>query len=733
MKKYLLPILKSIGFLLFYGLLYMLFITIIRNGTRGNVAILHAFAALISSVLAAYIYIRKDKKSFKSIGISFENDKIGGLTKGISIGVKYSLLFIMLLIITMEASIFPLSIPGKNIFMDTALGIVVQFFGVALSEEIIFRGYLLKYLSNKYTTSGAVIVSSIIFALVQAFNPYATVLSTFNAFLLGCILDIIVLKYKNLWIAIGMHFSWNIIFGVILLTPIRGKENSGIFNLSFKNIELLNGGLYGVEGGLLFSLFLMLIMSYYLYKEKSYRDAKVKLSKKNKALVSIFAIITLLFLVFDIVTWIPREDVPDNMSVKVINKFQNVNNYDMDLTLDTSKKTLTGTENVSYINNSSDNLKEIYFHIYANAFKGFNGSINITKVKVDGNNADFQVQGRDETILYIPLVELIKPGERKNIYLEYTVYIPERNDSGFADRFAYGKNTFNLGNSFPIASVYENGAWDRHIYDKKGDAFYSETSNFNVRITAPYNEKIAAVGQINSIKKNGKTNIWSITARGVRDFAFVSSDKFKMVETNVDGTIVKSYAFNRYKALKSLNMSRDAIKTYNKIFGQYPYGTCSVVEADLGGGMEYPTLVMIEGSGYDNIKLSDLISSLFFNGPIGEMEFTVVHELAHQWWYGVVGNDEFREAWIDEPLAQYSSLLYYKYNYGDKIYNKVYNRSIASLYKISSLSSSSNPSLKRSLDKFQDFEYTSLIYYKGTIFLKNLNSTMGDKKFNEFL
>ncbi len=94
----------------------------------------------------------------------------------------------------------------------------------------------------------------------------------------------------------------------------------------------------------------------------------------------------------------------------------------------------------------------------------------------------------------------------------------------------------------------------------------------------------------------------------------------------------------------------DALTLYSRLFGPYPYQELDVVETPArAGGIEYPTLVVIS-------------DRLYTGHP--RLEWVVAHEVAHQWWYGMVGSDQVDEPWLDEALTQYTTLLYHEFLYG---------------------------------------------------------------------
>ena len=112
----------------------------------------------------------------------------------------------------------------------------------------------------------------------------------------------------------------------------------------------------------------------------------------------------------------------------------------------------------------------------------------------------------------------------------------------------------------------------------------------------------------------------------------------------------------------------------------------------------------------------------------------IIHEIAHQWWYGIVGNDEYNEAWLDEPLAEFSTALFYKWNsgyevrYSDLLSSAQDNMSLfLSVYR--EVLGDVDTSMAKALDEYDtDAEYTYMLYVKGLLFFDNLLSSIGEKK-----
>lgn len=410
-------------------------------------------------------------------------------------------------------------------------------------------------------------------------------------------------------------------------------------------------------------------------------------------------------------------------------KIDSLNKYTIEVELNTEEKTYSGKQWINYVNNTGVELSEIFIHLYPNAFKtkatapffaesikmtypdGFKpGFIDIENLKVDKRKVDYDIGGEGDTVLHIELKSPLKPGEKTEIYLEYEVQLPPAQD-----RFGYGENTFNLGNWYPIVCVYDEDGWNTDPYYILGDPFYSDTSNYKVRIIAPKDIIIASSGNILKEKVKADKKIWDIEGKLIRDFAWVASDKFKVLEGEVEGTQIKAYFLEDYPSTNEFayNTIENSIKTFNRIFGKYPYGQYSVVATNFSGGMEYPGIVFIGKQFYNNYSRNDL-------------ENVIVHETAHQWWYGVVGNDEIDEAWLDESLATYSETVYISEIYGEEMAENFYEQTVEDAYTYGKELYDFDEVMLKPLSKFQSWaDYGSLVYSKGAMFLNEIKDDFG--------
>ncbi len=412
-----------------------------------------------------------------------------------------------------------------------------------------------------------------------------------------------------------------------------------------------------------------------------------------------------------------------------------ITKYEMDLQLLPEENQVSGSQRVIYTNNTGEALQEIYFNIYPNAFKDkstvpalfSNGSsgledyspgyIRIGGILLNEEKTNYEISGIGETLLKIPLTKSLKPGEVVKIEMSYIIQLPN-----LADRFGYHKGVYNMGNWYPILAVYDEAGWSLDPYYAVGDPFYSEASNYDVNIKTPRDIVIASTGNILQHSQEGEYAYWRIEARLVRDFAWVASSDFMVVEKKAGDTSVKMYYLTADKAIReeALAYSIEALRIFEKHFGKYPYGQLSVVETYFPSGMEYPTLVYISQEYYSKAQLQAL-------------ELVIVHEIAHQWWYGVVGNNQIKEAWLDESLTTYSELVYYRETKGEAIAAEIHKQRNINAWEVRKGSITDNRILK-GLEEFQGWgDYGSLVYSRGAMMLVELEALMGRNKVYEAL
>ncbi|MBQ4557811.1 MAG: M1 family metallopeptidase [Clostridia bacterium] len=408
--------------------------------------------------------------------------------------------------------------------------------------------------------------------------------------------------------------------------------------------------------------------------------------------------------------------------------------YKMNIEYLESSKTLNVLQNLTYVNNENTQIKELYFHLYPKSFnldsesqvvgilnkaKAYyngesEGDIEINSIQCSEETLAMTYVHNDQDILKIEFNDPIEPLDSVDLSFEYVVTLPNCNH-----RFGYGENTINVGNFYPILAVYDNGEYMIDSYHSNGDPFYSDVANYEVEINVPEKYVIAATGYEEEVQQNEGVKIVRYAAKAVRDFAFVLSEKFEVVSANIEGVDVKYYYYDDPNFESNLQTSIDSLVTFNELFGEYPYSTLSVVKANfVHGGMEYPNLVYI----------SDEVNNL------EDYANVIIHEIAHQWWYGLVGNNEYQNSWLDEGLAEFSTVLFYEKNPSYNIDTGEIIKNITKSYTTfvdlySSVLGEVDTSMNRKLNEYNtEPEYVYITYVKGNLLFNTLRTTIGQDK-----
>jgi hypothetical protein len=371
-----------------------------------------------------------------------------------------------------------------------------------------------------------------------------------------------------------------------------------------------------------------------------------------------------------------KENYSDGLLNSEIKNVINIANYFFDVEFDPYKKEIIVDEKIIWHNKTEFPTKEIQFHLYPNAYKsnntlfakGYNitssaakTELNFTKIEVNGKSADIIFIHpensiiSDSTVAKIVLDEVAATNDSVVIDFKYTLKIPES-----IKRFGYarGRNFFFISQWFPKVGVFENGRWICSPYYPYLN-FYSDFGFYSAKIKVPNNYVVAATGVQTQKVDTLNSSIYLFTQNGVHDFVFLASEELlqrKDVFTRVDKSQIiinaylqpeREYYFDRY-----IDCVKNSLKFFEENVGVYPYQSISIVDVPRtsgSGGMEYPTLFTVS---------ADLFSPM----ETGLPEYLIAHEFSHQFFHGILANNETYEAWLDEGFASYiATKIMYKY------------------------------------------------------------------------
>lgn len=402
--------------------------------------------------------------------------------------------------------------------------------------------------------------------------------------------------------------------------------------------------------------------------------------------------------------------------------------YTMTLVYEPSTRSLAGEMTVQLENRTGSAWETVEFQLWPNAFRegakylpvsetyapavyykgaSFGGT---TLTGIEGGEA--RVVGEDENILEVTPPAPVYPDERITLTMRFTVLLPE-----IEHRLGVGQKTVNLGNFYPILCAWGEEGFCEHVYACCGDPFVSGVADYDVTFSLPASYHVAHTGTGTRTEENGLAT-YHVRAEGVRDFAMVCSEQFTVHTAEASGIPVMYYALDDADPSGTLQTACESLSYYADAFGAYEYPAYTVVETGFPyGGMEYPMLSLIA---------DDL--------PATEVPLVVAHETAHQWWYAMVGSDQYHEAWQDEGLAEYSAALFFE-AYPE--YGRTYADMVAAsesayraYYSVSAQLSRGETAMRRDLTDYTgDYAYRSLAYDKGVILFNRLRQTVGEERF----
>jgi len=374
--------------------------------------------------------------------------------------------------------------------------------------------------------------------------------------------------------------------------------------------------------------------------------------------------------------------------------------YQIEASVDVDGARLGARQVVRFRNAVGKPLESVVFRAVPGAW----GALGVDASAVDGQARDARLNG---SILEVPFLAPLADGAETEIELRYSIRIPrEPNRIGVTGRAVA------LGNWFPILTVHR-GDWDRRQYVEAGDAFYTEVADYDVTLTTSQPLQIAATGRL--VEGDGARA--RFVARSVRDFALAAGPwTVRSVGSDDGQTTVTGYAASAERAQLYAERGAAYLRWFGTRLGAYPYPHLAIADVDLPasyGGMEYPGLVMLSGQ---------LAAPTPFVGS--DLDTLLAHEIAHQWFYSWVGNDQFADPWLDEAFATYLPVLYYADTRPD-LYPAILGRSLRE--------GGNGPVDSAIADFSADPPYYAVVYRRGARFLHALRDRLGDATFAELL
>lgn len=338
------------------------------------------------------------------------------------------------------------------------------------------------------------------------------------------------------------------------------------------------------------------------------------------------------------------------------------------------------------------------------------GGIDIASVE---GAVKYEIGGEDKNILSVTLQEPLFPDETVSVSVGFEVTLANVNH-----RLGVGEHNVILSGFYPVLCARGDSGFLEYVYSSNGDPFVSDCADYDVTLTFPEEYEIAYSGTGEVTQSNGKKQLVA-RAEGARDVAYILGTELKSIKETVGGTQVEYFYLSDASPEQTLTVAKESLAYYSETFGEYEYPKYTLVQTDFPyGGMEYSGLAVIA---------ADL--------QAGDIPAVVAHETAHQWWYSMVGSNQFETPWLDEGLAEYSAALFLGEHpqYGTT-YQQFVSQCVSgyrSYFSVKTqLSGETDTTMNRPLTAYSgEYEYRNIAYDKGVILLDKVRSVAGDRSF----
>ncbi|MBN1563778.1 MAG: M1 family metallopeptidase [Anaerolineae bacterium] len=408
-----------------------------------------------------------------------------------------------------------------------------------------------------------------------------------------------------------------------------------------------------------------------------------------------------------------------------VDTFAHRNRYTIEAALEFegSAAVIRGAERVRYTNRSADTLTEIVFRLYPN-LPVLGGRMKIYQAELNGAPVAPILTERD-TVLIIPLTTPLDPSDSAEITLTFSTAAEQGIYSSYGE-FGFHNEVFSGPEWYPALSVYEEGrGWWMTRPTAGGDATYLETGLYDIYLTAPQDFVIVMSGTEAALETNARPvgagqQLHHIVSGPMRDSLLVASPRFSTITaTTAGGIAVNVYYWpdGELAAQDALRIGIDALTTFNAAFGPYPFAEFDIVETFNWTGIEYPGMTVI--------------SDRYWEPGNASLENIIVHEVAHQWFYSLVGNNQVEHPWLDEALASYAEYVYWRTIYGEAHYQAVVEGDRAT-YTFYMESGAPDMVLDLPVSAYTPGNnYSLIIYVKGPLFFLELENRLGRDAFQQ--
>ena len=376
--------------------------------------------------------------------------------------------------------------------------------------------------------------------------------------------------------------------------------------------------------------------------------------------------------------------------------------YDINMEMD-----VDGTFKIHSItsikNISTDKWEQLIFYFNPNMFTETNSylekpsTVKVKSVTLDGKTEKFTLE---KDTLTVPLNEKLVPNQNVVVDIIYEFTLPEK---GF--RFTKIENNYFLAQWYPMVATYRNHKWNKEEYQLKGETYHTAFSDFKIKYKLAKDFTVISSSD-NDVHPSKRTGV--LEGDNLKEFYISLLEEPNTIQKKTGDITIRVFGVDEKKALhKEISeVASVAMNYFQDTIGPYPHKQLDIILDE--SGMEYPGVVTA-GSGSNPLQNPERLKRV------------VVHEIAHQWFYGVISNDPYHDAWLDEGITDLATILFYV-NQGNAIpFDE-------KLFKEFTLP------VNLSLDSYSSNEQSSYIYGKSATMLRKVfRENGGELKAEGFL
>ena len=400
--------------------------------------------------------------------------------------------------------------------------------------------------------------------------------------------------------------------------------------------------------------------------------------------------------------------------------------YNLELQIDPTARTIFGSQEVIITNDSQVTWGDLYFRLFPN-LPQFDGAMEIRSVQQADRPVPFSYAA-DRTAIRVALPQPLGPGASITLDLVFSVDAPAPTAPYVL--FGASQGILNLPLAYPVLAVFDEAAaaagssipWRLDMPAPYGDTAFTQAALYQVTATVPSTFTVVATGAL--LARTSSTDgedTWRWTSGPIREWMMTLSPDFRVASTSAYSTTVNSYFLpgDESTGNEALQVAAAALRVYQDHYGRYPYPTMDIVASPLQyRGMEFPGL--------------DLIGLDLYRQRPQDLEFLIVHEVAHQWWYNMVGNDPVRTPWLDEGLAEYSTYVYWESVHGQAAADSL----LANRWQVPvdyARNNGLDAIVNQPASAFGAGRYETIVYAKAALFFHAVRQAVGDDMFFRIL